>query len=385
MTNKMKLSLFVAFFLTWSITSYASYSFFTIRAAYNQIVVTPNPTPVQTAAATPTPTPDPLAPFGVLLLGYRGDGSQGGTLTDTMMIAHVAPRAQKVTLISIPRDLWVPLATEGSVERNYKINAAYAIGMDDRNYPNKLDKYKGAAGGGTMAKETVALVTGLDIRYFIAVNFHAFTQSIDTLGGVDVRVSKQLNDPFYPITGKENETCEKSEDELKALEATLSGQLLEEQFTCRFETVLVEPGVVHMNGELALKFARSRHAKSDGSDFARSERQKEVMIAAKEKIYSVGFLPKAIPFVQTLAGSLQTDMNLVVMQDFLSKASEYRQFKVGSLALSTNNVLKETYSNDRQYILAPTSGIGDWTSIIDYLKGQLSTEASQSGQVKQQL
>lgn len=378
MTNKMKFSLFVVFVTVWAITSYASYSFFTIRNAYNQIVVTPNATPVQTAQATPTPTPDLLAPYGVLLLGYRGDGSIGGTLTDTMMVAHIAPRAQKITLISIPRDLWVPLATEGEVERNYKINAAYAIGMDDRNYPNKIDKYKGAAGGGTLAKETVSMVTGIDVRYFVAVNFHAFTQSIDTLGGVDVRVSKQLNDPFYPITGKENETCGKNEEELKALEATLSGQLLEEQFTCRFETVLVEPGVVHMDGAMALKFARSRHAKNDGSDFARSERQKEVILAAKEKVYSIGFLPKAIPFVQTLAGSLQTDMNISVMQDFLSKSAEYRQYKVTSLALSTNNVLKETYSNDRQYILAPTSGIGDWTSIIDYLKGQLFSEASPS-------
>ncbi len=378
----MKSSLFAVFFIVWAITSYASYSFFTIRNAYNQIVVVPNATPVQTAQATPTPTPDPLAPYGILLLGYRGDGSIGGTLTDTMMVAHIAPRAQKVTLISIPRDLWVPLATDGKVERNYKINAAYAIGMDDRNYPNKADKYKGVAGGGVMAKDIVSLVTGINVRYFVAVNFHAFTQSIDTLGGVDVRVSKQLNDTFYPITGKENETCGKSEDELKALEATLSGQPLEEQFTCRFETVKVDPGIVHMDGEMALKFARSRHAKSDGSDFARSERQKEVMLAAKEKVYSIGFLPKAIPFVQTLAGSLQTDMNISVMQDFLSKSSEYRQFKVTSLSLSTNNVLKETYSNDRQYILAPTSGIGDWTSIIDYLHDQLSVDASPSPTVK---
>src|SRR5689334_10894620 len=111
MTNRVKMSLVAVFFVVWAATSYLSYSFFSLKQAYNQIVVTPNPTPVKTAQATPTPTPDPLAPFGVLLLGYRGDGSRGGTLSDTMILAMVAPKAKKVTLVSIPRDLWVPIPT----------------------------------------------------------------------------------------------------------------------------------------------------------------------------------------------------------------------------------------------------------------------------------
>lgn len=366
------------FIVTYLISTFVTIFVLTAKNAYSQIVVIPEKTPLA-SAATPTPTPDPLAPFGILLLGYRGDGSRGGTLTDTILVALVAPRKQQISLISIPRDLWVPLQTEPNTYKNFKINAAYAIGSDEKNYPDKPEQYKGRAGGGVMAQEAVEKVTGLTIPYFVSLNFEAFKKSIDTLGGVDVKVSKSLDDPFFPITGQEDNTCGKSDEEIAALTATLSAQLLEESFPCRFEDLKVLPGVNHMDGELALKFARSRHAKDDGSDFARSERQKEVILAARDKIFSVGFLSRLIPFTQSLAGSVQTNMDLSTMQNFLSKANEYKTYAVSSVALSTKNVLKETYSADRQYILVASSGEGDWSAVRDYLKEKLNlTEATPS-------
>lgn len=366
------------FIVTYFLSTFVTIFVLTAKNAYSQIVVTPEKTPLASAVA-PSPTPDPLAPFGVLLLGYRGDGSRGGTLTDTMLVALVIPRKQQISLISVPRDLWVPLQTEPNTYKNFKINAAYAIGADERNYPDKPEQYKGRAGGGVMAKEAVEKVTGLSIPYFVSLNFEAFKKSIDTLGGVDVKVSKTLDDPFFPITGQEDNTCGKTDEEIAALTATLSAQLLEESFPCRFEDLKVSPGINHMDGDLALKFARSRHAKEDGSDFARSERQKEVILAARDKIFSVGFLSKIIPFTQSLAGSVQTDMDLTTMQTFLSKASEYKTYTVNSIALSTQNVLKETYSADRQYILVANSGEGDWSAVHEFLKEKLNlSEASPS-------
>ncbi len=369
--QKHALSLTLTFTVFYIVSTVTTIFLLTAKNAYSEIVVTPNKTPA-VVSATPTPTPDPLAPFGVLLLGYRGDGSRGGTLTDTMLVAQVAPRQKKIYLISIPRDLWVSLESEKTIFHNFKINAAYAVGSDERNYPDKPDKYTGRAGGGVMAKEIVQKVTGLTIPYFVSVNFDAFTRTIDTLGGVDVQVSKSLDDPFFPITGEENNTCGKSQEEITALTATLSAQLLEESFPCRFEEVKVSPGVNHMDGTLALKFARSRHAKDDGSDFARSERQKEVILAARDKIFSVGFLSKIIPFIQSLAGSVQTDMTITDMQKFISNAQEYRGYTVSSIALSTKNVLKETYSNDRQYILVANSGEGDFTAIHEFLQEKMN-------------
>ncbi len=364
------LFLSITFTLTYFLATFATIFVLTAKNAYSQIVVTPQITP-SAIAAKPTPTPDPLAPFGILLLGFRGDGSRGGTLTDTMLVALVSPRKQQISLISIPRDLWVSLESEQQTFHNFKINAAYAIGSDEKNYPDKPVQYKGRAGGGAMAKDIVQKVTGLSIPYFVSVNFDAFKKSIDTLGGVDVKVSKPLDDPFFPITGEEENLCGKESEEIAALTATLSAQLLEESFTCRFETVSVPAGVNHMDGELALKFARSRHAKEDGSDFSRSERQKEVILAARDKIFSVGFLSKLIPFTQSLAGSVQTDMDLSTMQNFISHANEYRSYAVNSVSISTKNVLKETYSTDRQYILVATTGEGNWSAVHDFLSDKL--------------
>ncbi len=351
-----------------------SVAYFTFRNTISQIIVTPNP---GVAVSSPTPTPDPLAPYGVLLLGLRGDNSKGGFLSDTMILGVVNPRVKHVSLISIPRDLWVPLPINNPKVDHYKINHAYAIGIDDRNYPNKPTEYTGLAGGGILAKHVVQEIFGIPVRYFVSLDFEGFKKSIDILGGVDVNVSKPFEDPYFPITGKETDTCGFSEDDVKALTATLSGEILEHSFMCRYEALKFDRGVVHMDGETALKFARSRHALQDGSDFSRSNRQKEIMLAVKNKVLQIGFVPKAIPFIQSLAGDLRTDMPLDAMKTFASQINDYKTYTVSSIALTTDNVLTETYSADRQYILIPKSGIDDWTSIQEYVKTQLTSQEAQ--------
>lgn len=358
---------FLAFFLVGLFVS-VTYLFF--KNSVSSIIVTAPPGSTN-APATPTPTPDPLAPKGVLLLGYRGDGSLGGYLTDTMLLAYIEPRKEKITLITIPRDLWVPLPIADE-KPHYKINSAYAVGLDSTKFPQKPVQYSGIGGAGALSKEIVSMVTGLPVDYFVSLNFEGFKESIDILGGVDVNVTLPFEDKFFPITGKEDDPCDKSDEDIAALTATMSGYLLEQQFTCRYEDLKFDRGVTHMDGETALKFARSRHSEINGNDFARSNRQKQVLIAIRDKVLSIGFISKAVPFLQSISNDVKTDIPFDLMKKYLSTINDYKGYSVSSITLSIDNALNQTYSSDRQYILVPKSGMDNWQSIKDYIQEELS-------------
>ncbi|MGE5393035.1 MAG: LCP family protein [Candidatus Saccharibacteria bacterium] len=182
----------------------------------------------------------------ILLLGIGGEGHDGGNLTDTMMVASIDPKNHEVVLISIPRDFAITLPGRGL----QKINAAYAYAEKDQ-----------PGNGGTAAIAAAEKVTGLTIPYFALVDFKGFVQAIDHVGGVDVVIDNTFTDSTYP-------------DEK-------NGYLPPVTFT---------KGAEHMNGQRALIFARSRHSaqNNEGSDFARSERQKKIIAALKDKVMKLG-------------------------------------------------------------------------------------------------
>lgn len=118
-----------------------------------------------------------------------------------------------------------------------------------------------------------------------------------------------------------------------------------------------------MDGATALKFVRSRHSAQDGSDFGRSVRQKNVILAVKDKVLSLGFIPKIPGFITTLSSSLSTDVSASDIKDLLPQATSAGDYKVNSLAITTDNFLKVNFSPDGQYILTSKEGIGDWLSV----------------------
>ena len=320
----------------------------------------------------PTPTPDPNAPFSILLMGYGGGLHEGGTLTDSIIVANFIPKEQKIKLISIPRDLWVSIPIAIGETKMSNINAAYTIGLDDKRYPNKEIQYTGDAGGGQMSKSVLSQILNLPIQNFITINFSAFIKSIDTLGGIDVNVQKTFDDLFYPIEEKSDDTCDKSEEELKAIEATMSGEKLEQQFTCRYENLHFDKGLQHMDSATALKFVRSRHSLQDGGDFNRASRQRLVIEAVKKKIISLNFIPKIIPLVNNLAGNLKTDLDVNQMQKLIAKSDEYQTYKIESVALTNDNVLMNSVSSDRQSILIPKLGENQWQDIQSFIASSSS-------------
>lgn len=325
----------------------------------------------------PSPSPEPVrTERNYLLMGYGGGGHAGGKLTDTIMIAAIRPEQKTITLISLPRDLWVPLPITDPASW-WKLNAAYHIGGDDKNYRNKLEPYTGAQGGGRLAQKVIQDVTGLQIDGWLAVDFATFVSTVDLVNGIDVQVERTFDDYQYPIEGEEENTCGKSPEELMAIEATASAEQAEKLFGCRYEHLHFDRGLNHMDGKTALKFARSRHSAQDGNDFGRSERQKLVIIALKDKMLSVQFLPKLPAFIADMIGKVETNLGLNDALEMLGKQEEYRTFSIRSLALTDKNVLHSGRSSGGQYVLQPRAGEGNWTEIQSFIQaGLTATDAA---------
>lgn len=319
-------------------------------------------------------------PFNVLLLGYGGGNHDGAYLTDSMIVVHIDPSASLINLISVPRDIWVKIPTNGEKGSYWKINAAYELGLDDQDYPNKQAQFRGRGGGGRMAEYIVSQVTGLPIDRFVALDFNGFKKSIDTLGGVDINVETTFDDYEYPIDGKEDDLCGHPKTDLPQLEqiATVSAT---QAFPCRYIHLHFDQGSKHMDGERALSYVRSRHSLQDGTDFGRSKRQRNLLVAVEKKVFEIGFIPKALPFMDSLQDDVSTDLSLDEVKTLLDKSSLLRGYKVNNLALSDQNVLTSSISNDGQYILLPDDRQDNWQGVHSWLSTHLNPSLATSSPV----
>lgn len=304
--------------------------------------------------------------INILLLGYAGGRHDGAYLTDSIVLVHVEPGASRVALISIPRDIWVKIPTSVKNETFWKINAAYELGLDDKGYPNKQEMFKGRNGGGNMAKYVVGKVTGLTVDRFVALDFKGFKNTIDVLGGVDVALDNPLDDFEYPIEGKEDDLCGQEVSKLPDLEK-IATRSATEAFPCRYKHLHFGSGVSHLDGVAALEFVRSRHSLFGGNDFGRSHRQKSLMVAVKQKVMSIGFIPKILAFADSLTDDLRSDFSLEELKFLLDRAEKLSKFEVKNVALSDQNVLKNAVSEDGQSVLEPRGGVEEWEGVHSYL------------------
>jgi len=204
----------------------------------------------------------------VLLLGIDERAQETGPFrTDTMMLLTLDPATKMAGVLSIPRDLWVPIPGYN----DGRINTAHFLG----------DLYKHTGGGPMLARDTVEYNLGVPIDYHVRLNFQAFVSMVDMIGGVDIYVEKDINDPLYP------------------------------DYHYGYDPLYIQAGWHHFNGEMALKYARTRHG---SSDFDRARRQQQVLAAILEKVTNIGLLPdlakKASEIYKMLEASVQTDMAL---------------------------------------------------------------------------
>jgi LCP family protein required for cell wall assembly len=219
----------------------------------------PDPAPVLTDNQTAT----------FLLLGSDKRPGQTYFRTDTIVIAAIRPAAGQVTLISVPRDLYVYIPTVGMD----RVNTAYEYGQ--------MHKYTG--GGTALLKDTILYNLGIRIDHIAIVDFDGFRRIVDTLGGLDVPVfcaytDWHLIDPSYDPNNEKN-----------------------------WALYTVGPGVVHMNGDLALWYARSR---KKSSDFDRGRRSQEVLRALYTRALQTDAISKIPKLYNDFSSSVITDLGL---------------------------------------------------------------------------
>jgi LCP family protein required for cell wall assembly len=229
--------------------------------------------------------PPPAVPvagerINVLLLGIDRRGGKGwGYRTDTIIIVTVDVANQTAGMLSIPRDLQLPIPGNGED----RINTANVWGYS-KNYPG---------GGPALLERTIEVNFGIPIDYYIMVDFKGFEQIVDTLGGVDVNVPRKLVDTMYPDPKPGDPHA--------------------------YTTITFEPGWQHMNGERALQYARSRYTTSD---FDRAKRQQLILLAIREKALNLNLIPKLPSLFGTMGSMVKTDMSLDEMIDLARLAPQ---------------------------------------------------------------
>ena len=266
--------------------------------------------------------------INVLLLGYGGPGHDGPYLTDSVMLLSIRPGSHEAIMISLPRDLWVKIpALPNNRYMTGKLNSAYAIGVDHVNYPNVRSDWKTDSGGGDLAAATVSQVTGQPIDYWVGVDFKAFRDVVNAIGGIKVDVPTTLDDPYFP-----------------AGEST--GMM----------HIRIDAGAQQFDGERALEYARSRETTSD---FDRSRRQQLIMLAVRQRVFSVNAVPHLLSLLGALQDNVRTNLRPSEMKQLASLAGHIRDQDIRRVAIDTSNLLRSGFSTNGQYILQPLDPTDD--------------------------
>lgn len=225
-----------------------------------------------------------------------------------------------------------------------------------------------------MAKKVIGEVFGMTPDYFLAVDFGGFKNIIDILGGVEVNVPVTFDDSFYPIKGKENDTCGKSIGEIAGFHSLYKDTELHHQFECRYENIHFDKGVKHMDGDTALKFVRSRASLEHGGDFARSERQQAVLLGVKEKLFSMNAIKKIDELYNEFAKMIETDLDLKTIKGLVAIWGKPEEYKISFVGLNEENVLVSTKSLDGQFILVPKEGEDVWSGVQKFIYEQITSD-----------
>ena len=222
----------------------------------------------------------------VLILWYGWATHQWWFLTDSIMVASRNPDENNVTLFSLPRDLYV----KSPVTNGYgRINAIF------QQYYSRTQSVEESA---LWFAKKIGEMLGLDIPYYATVDFQTFKEIVDSLWWVDVYVDKTINDPQYPA------------DDM-----------------IHYNPFYIEAWEQHLDGNTALKYARSRHTTSD---FDRAKRQQKLIIAIKDKMLESGLsISTATELYDQYKKYVQTNISAQEMLrtvQFLPEIKEFSSF-----------------------------------------------------------
>ena len=241
--------------------------------------------------------------FNVLLLGSDDDSKfgSGAVLTQTDMVVRVDLAHQQITMVSLPRDLWIPSDWGRCCYKLDEISGAETDGADTP-LERKLHGF-----AHTVA--TIESTFGIPIDAYAWVGLNGFVKVIDTLGGVDVDVLHPVVDDAYPLDLDPNGN------------------------PYAYQRLDIPAGPQHLDGTTALEYVRSRHSDLLG-DFGRAARQQSVLLALKKKLDNATLLSKLGDLAADLQGSVLTSLTLgqiVSLANFAKglQPTDFHQYVLG--------------------------------------------------------
>ena len=294
----------------------------------------PGETPIATAppGSTAAPAEPTLPPWdgkrrlNVLLIGSDRRPGEFSYNTDTLIVASVDPTTGQVAMFSLPRDTVgvplpnVPARAVFGPTWNQKINALY------RQAKARPDLFPGGKQSGYQAlKDTLGGLYGLNIQYFVEVDFPGFREVVDALGGVTINVQLPVVDDDYPSGGARSR-------------------------------VYIPTGVQHMSGAQALVYARSRHG---SNDFDRAARQQRVILSLRQQAdFGTLARPDVLSaLVKATKGAVKTDFPIDRLPQLIELAQRIDIGNVRSFVFSPPYFGTEGYVNGLYVLQANVSRI----------------------------
>lgn len=315
---------------------------------------TPSPTPVppkpprpsadgyatpveEQPTAIPTPVQPVVVPDGVvnvMLLGSDRREDSGGYRTDSIIIVSINRKAGTVNMLSLPRDLYVYIPGWKMERINAAAGRGSAVGWP--------------GGGAGLLKETLLYNFGITVHYFARVEFDNFKDIVNIVGGIEVPVDCPVQGWVLKAPRKERSDFS-SFDDYEAYTQEDSGN---------WEPYTMPVGVQHLDGYMALWYARLRQGIEPGksyTDYDRARRQQKVLRAILSKSRSLGLVTR-IPELWTQYSDLvETDMGLGNMLQFAPIAADMDSSKISSYIL-TSDLLMGWRTPTGDQVLLPLPG-----------------------------
>lgn len=265
----------------------------------------------------------------ILLMGVdtRGQSVNDPTRSDVIMLVTIDPATNSAALLSVPRDLYVPLP---NLNRQDRINTGYFYG--------EFNHYPG--GGPAYAEATISWNLGVPIQKYGVVDFDGFKTVVDAIGGIDVDVPQEIIDDAYPT---ENYGIER---------------------------LVIPAGHIHMDGALALKYVRTRH---QDSDFGRLQRQQQVILAIRDKALSIGSIGKVPDVLNALGDSLQTDLTLPEILTLAKRWASIPKDNIRTYQIDQTMTSSYSTSDGASVLLPNREAIG---AVVAQFLGQVTTSTS---------
>ncbi|HET9083975.1 MAG TPA: LCP family protein [Candidatus Limnocylindrales bacterium] len=283
------------------------------------------PTPDPSLLGTPVPSVD-IPPWdgkerlNILLIG--SDEQRGGHNTDTMIVVSVDPVTKQVAMFSLPRDTVDVPVPPGPAQRVWGRDYGQKINSFFANNRRRSDVWPGndRTRGYNALKAILGELYDLKIRYFVEVNFDGFKKVVDAVGGVTINVQVPVSDDEFPGT------------------------------TGSTQRLYIPSGLQHMDGDQALRYARSRHT---STDFDRGARQQRVLLSLRQQMDPQALIPKLPQLVAALKSTVRTDIPVSQLDELLGLASQVDTANIRSYVFAPPLYSRDTCADSRGCIVAP--------------------------------